>query len=235
MNGSKQSHVARAAVISALGLLVLVALEFTDIDRSLARLSFDPAAHGFPLQNNAVLAWLHKAVKLVAACAVVWILVGLWRPLGLLQRLDRRERLYLLVATIACLVVVSSLKRASALDCPWALSEFGGHAPYLRLLDPVPKDWIGGGCLPAGHVLLAFAFIGGYFAFVLREPVLARRWLFAVLVIGALAGTAQQVRGAHFLTHTLWSLWWCWTLSAVLAWIFRTRLRPINDERALAQ
>jgi membrane-associated PAP2 superfamily phosphatase len=230
-----QRQLSFAAAISALSLLSLIALEFTDVDRQLAHLSFDPATGGFPLQNDALLAWSHKALKLCAAAAFLWILAALWRPLGVLRRLDRLQRVYLLVSVSVCLVVVAALKRASALDCPWGIAEFGGRAPYLRLFEQVPADWLRGGCFPAGHVVSAFAFIGGWFAFAPRHRAVARAWLLAVLLVGALAGAAQQMRGAHFLSHTLWSLWWCWTLAAGLAWLFARRLPPVNQNSATAQ
>jgi membrane-associated PAP2 superfamily phosphatase len=49
----------------------------------------------------------------------------------------------------------------------------------------------------------------------------ARTWLAAVLVLTAWTGLAQQARGAHFLSHTLWTAWWCWTLSTALGECWR--------------
>lgn len=226
----------RVAAVSAVGLVMLITLEFTDVDRSLAQLSFDPVAHRFPLQNDPALAWWsHRAVKALAVAAFAWILIGVWRPLGMLRVLARPARIYLIAALVICLAVVSSLKRASALHCPWGLADFGGTAPYLRLFDPVPLGWVRGGCFPAGHVLSAFAFIGGFFALAPQSLALAGRWLAVVLIVGTVAGIAQQLRGAHFLSHTLWTLWWCWTLSALVAWFFRDRLRPVNRGVASAR
>ena len=37
----------------------------------------------------------------------------------------------------------------------------------------------------------------------------------AALLAGFSLGLAQQVRGAHFMSHTLWTAWLCWTT----AWI----------------
>ena len=34
--------------------------------------------------------------------------------------------------------------------------------------------------------------------------------LVAALPAGLLLGWAQQLRGAHYLSHTLWSAWICW-------------------------
>ena len=33
------------------------------------------------------------------------------------------------------------------------------------------------------------------------------------LALGALFGAAQVMRGAHYVSHVLWSAWICWTLS----------------------
>ncbi len=68
-----------------------------------------------------------------------------------------------------------------------------------------------GGCFPAGHASAAFAYAGGWFAWRRAAPALARRWLFGALAAGLLLGVAQQMRGAHYMSHTLWTAWICWT------------------------
>lgn len=51
----------------------------------------------------------------------------------------------------------------------------------------------------------------------------ARAWLLAVVLAGLLFGGAQFLRGAHAPSHTLWTAWLCWALSASL--LGRRRLR----------
>ncbi|MCY1448479.1 hypothetical protein D9M71_651480 [compost metagenome] len=49
------------------------------------------------------------------------------------------------------------------------------------------------------------------------------RWpaLAAALAVGAAFGIAQQLRGAHFLSHDLWSLAISWAVAALLSlWMF---------------
>ena len=36
--------------------------------------------------------------------------------------------------------------------------------------------------------------------------------LAAAVLAGLVLGGAQQVRGAHFMSHTLWTGWLCWTV-----------------------
>jgi membrane-associated PAP2 superfamily phosphatase len=218
----------RVLAVSVAGLALLLALEATSIDVWLARLSFDIASRTFPLREHFVTTRIaHDAVKFVSIAAFVWILIGVWRPLGVLRRLDRRARISLLASTVACLVIVATLKRASALHCPWGLTMFGGAFPYLRLFDSVPPGWVRGGCFPAGHALSAFAYIGGFFALSSVAPRAAWGWLAVVIAAGAFAGISQQLRGAHFVSHTLWTAWLCWAIAATIAWLVRRQALPV--------
>ena len=217
-------------IVTLAALLGLVLLEATSIDLALARLSYDKPRATFPLREHFLTTRIaHDGLKLVSILVFGWILLSVWRPVGALARLDRSRRIYLFIAVAACLVAVSALKRGSALHCPWGLLEFGGAHPYLRLFDAVPDGWQRGACFPAGHALSAFAYIGGYFAWRDVDRRIARAWLVAVIIAGTLAGVSQQVRGAHFLSHTLWTAWLTWTLSACIAWLARPRLRPVKE------
>lgn len=217
-------------IVTLAALLGLVLLEATSIDLALARLSYDKPRGAFPLREHFLTTRIaHDGLKLVSILVFGWILVSVWRPIGLLSRLGRGRRVYLFIAVAACLIAVSTLKRGSALHCPWGLLEFGGAHPYLRLFDAVPDGWKRGACFPAGHALSAFAYFGGYFAWRDVDRRIARAWLVAVLIAGTLAGVSQQLRGAHFLSHTLWTAWLTWTLSACIAWRARPRLRLVKE------
>jgi membrane-associated PAP2 superfamily phosphatase len=47
------------------------------------------------------------------------------------------------------------------------------------------------------------------------------------MVIGFVLGISQQIRGAHFMSHTLWTAWLCWTVGwltdALLHHFFKTQ------------
>jgi membrane-associated PAP2 superfamily phosphatase len=51
-------------------------------------------------------------------------------------------------------------------------------------------------------------------------PPIARRWLWSAVIAGLVLGLAQQVRGAHYMSHTLWTAWLCWTAAAVMDRVF---------------
>jgi membrane-associated PAP2 superfamily phosphatase len=219
---------ARAVWVAlGIGLALLLALEATSLDMALARPFFNAAAGDFRWRQHDFFTHVsHDGLRLLSGAVLLWLLVGLWRPLGLLRRLPPAARLYLVANVALCLIALPLLKRASWSHCPWDLALFGGHADYLRLLQwPGPQD-TRGRCLPAGHALSAFAYVAGWFALRAHAPVAARGWLAAVLLFGAWAGLAQQARGAHFLSHTLWSLWLCFAIAALTALIVARRTRP---------
>ena len=83
-----------------------------------------------------------------------------------------------------------------------------GGMPHWFML--TQSDGGSGRCFPAGHASAGFAFVSGYFAFRDTRASLARGWLAASFAAGLLLGLAQQARGAHFMSHTLWSAWVCW-------------------------
>lgn len=199
-----------ALVLAAAALLPL--FQFTDLDRRLADSMFDAAARRFPWREHWFAArFMHNGVKLglIAIAVVLWgvLLLDAVRPL---KRLAPPRRLHLrIVAACSVLVplVVSLWKRYSALHCPWDLEPYGGSAPYLRLLDALPAGLAPGGCFPAGHTtgalwLAAFAVLWWP-----RRPGLAALVFTAGLGAGFGLGWVQQMRGAHFLSHTLWSVW----------------------------
>ncbi|MGO4610743.1 hypothetical protein AB4142_30890, partial [Variovorax sp. 2RAF20] len=42
------------------------------------------------------------------------------------------------------------------------------------------------------------------------SPRAAVLWLCASLAAGLALGLSQQLRGAHYMSHTLWTAWICW-------------------------
>lgn len=190
----------------------VVAWDAAALDLSLARLT--AGAGGFVLRDHWLLAGvLHDGARKAAWLAALWLLLGLWWPTGVLRRLARRRRLQWLASTALALLLISTLKYWSGSSCPWDLVEFGGAAEYVshwtRGADGGP-----GRCFPAGHASAGFAFAGGYFALRASSRAAAFRWLAMSLAAGAVLGVAQQLRGAHFMSHTLWTAWLCWAIAA---------------------
>lgn len=222
-----RQRAARHWTWTLVGLLCLLAWDAAGQDLPLAR-AFG-AASGFPFRDH----WFFVQVMHEAPRRIAWLLVlalGLfaWRPVGALRHTSQADRLQLALTTLLSLVVVSLLKYTSTTSCPWDLAEFGGVARYASHWALGTLDGGGGKCFPAGHASAGFAFVGGYFALRHRLPRAARLWLACALLAGLALGWAQQVRGAHFLSHTLWTGWLCWTTGWLCDLTFRRLFqRPI--------
>lgn len=198
--------------VLALSLALLLAWDASGLDLALA--GWFGTAKGFALRD---VPWLfygfHEVPRLAAWGCVLLLLVSIWRPFGPLAKLDRADRAWLVGTILLSLVAVSLVKSSSATSCPWDLQQFGGSASYVSHWVPGIRDGGGGRCFPAGHASAAFAWVAGWFAFRPHDRRVARAWLAAALVIGTVLGLAQQARGAHYMSHTMWTAWICWAVA----------------------
>lgn len=223
---SRPAHVLRWTLGS---LLLLLIWDASGLDLVMAR--WFGSASGFPLESHWL--WrklLHDDARLWPWVLELYLLVGMFVPLGSLKRLPMARRVQLALTTLAALLTVSTIKLYSHTSCPWDLQEFGGVATHVSHWALGLRDGGTGGCFPAGHASAGFAFVGGFFAFRHVLPGTARRWLAGAMLVGLVFGMAQQVRGAHYMSHTLWTAWLCWTVAAgvdaaVSRWIAQTRSR----------
>lgn len=207
-------------------LLFLLAWDASGLDLVLAH--WFGTAQGFALRDH----WLFTTVLHEGARRLSWLLVvglslAVWWPVGVLRQLDRWQRLQLVVSILLGLALVVAIKRISSTSCPWDLAEFGGLARYVSHWRFGLVDGGGAHCFPAGHASAGFAFVGGYFVLRDRAPRAARIWLATALTAGLVLGVSQQMRGAHFMSHTLWTAWLCWTVawachSLVTIWRLRS-------------
>ena len=194
--------------------LVLLAWDYSGLDLTMAR--WFGSATGFALESHWL--WrdlLHDDIRMLPWLVELALLLAMAWPFGTLRQLATARRAQLALTTLAALLLVSTIKLHSRSSCPWDLREFGGVATYVSHWAWGVADGGTGGCFPAGHASAGFAFIGGFFAFRHGLPRTARRWLIGAMLVGFLLGFAQQVRGAHYMSHTLWTAWICLALTLV--------------------
>jgi membrane-associated PAP2 superfamily phosphatase len=207
-------------------LLALLAYDASPLDMLLAR-PFG-TSQGFPLHDHWLLDdVLHDGGRRVSWAAAMALTLCVWWPVGVLRRLAQRERVQLIVVALLSVLLVSVLKSFSRTSCPWELADFGGAARHLSHWNPL-RDGGSGHCFPGGHASSGFAFVGGYFVLRQHAPRAALAWLVMSLSAGLLLGIAQQARGAHFMSHTLWTAWLCWTAAFVGDAALRVRWVPAS-------
>ena len=192
---------------------MLLLWDYSNLDLVLAH--WFGSASGFALESHRLWRyWLHDDARLWPWVLELYLLVDMFVPLSALKRLPMERRAQLALTTLAALLLVSTIRLYSHTSCPRDLQEFGGVATYVPHWAWGLRDGGTEGCFPAGHASAGFAFMGGFFAFRQMLPATAWRWLAGAMLAGFVFGLAQQVRGAHYLSHSLWTAWLCWTVAA---------------------
>jgi len=209
----------------AIGGIVLSALVIlwignnTDIDLALADAAYDAAARSFPMQH----AWIAEQFNHVILKAILSVLgatavvLALWDAFRPYRSWATSRRIGMRVVAMSAVLVpsaISLMKHASVSHCPWDLQRYGGTEPYIRLLEWMPEGIRAGHCMPAGHASSALWLISIAAFWWPQRRRTAMLVAAAMLTLGLTVGWLQQLRGAHFLTHTLWSAW----VACVLVW-----------------
>lgn len=203
--------------VALLGLAVVAALlvgigRYSNADLYLADLAFDFTRNAFPRRDlwfyedfmHGIMKALMTGASLVPAAALA--VDAATRRTMLDDRLRKRLAI-VLASAILIPLTVSLLKSTSIHHCPWSIDRYGGNAPFLRIFDGLPAGASPGHCFPAGHATSGM-WLAAVAVFWLPEKPLSAMGAFLLgLTPGLALGIAQQLRGAHFLTHTLWSAW----------------------------
>ncbi|HOV96699.1 MAG TPA: phosphatase PAP2 family protein [Thermomonas sp.] len=200
-------------LVSGLGLLLL--FHHTALDVWLADRWYDPQRGIWPLRDawwtrTVVHQWLRYVLNLTA-------LFCLWKAWALRRSTQARRWRLVAVASLVVPLLIGIGKRLSPMHCPWDIDRYGGVAPYADAYAALSAQLTPPGhCFPAGFVsagswLLAFAL----FFYPARPRASIAAGLLAV-ALSLFLGLIQQMRGAHFLSHVLWSLWLSWAIVLAL-------------------
>ena len=231
----------QALGLAACGLVLFVAFGDGRLDLFVERLLFDAARSTFPLASQWLLKdVLHDAartVSVLAAIALVALAIRSWTAARTSTlRAIRHELAFAATAVLVSACAVAALKHFSTHPCPWDLALFGGNAPYHPNFGTSPRPPGVAGCLPAAHPVAGYAWLGVGLALYPCARAAAARWSLGALVLGTLFGAVQVMRGAHFVSHVLWSAWVVWGVDLALlsSWVplaapfatARTRARP---------
>ena len=200
--------------ISLAGLVLTLLWDATGLDLWVMAQLGSP--QGFALQHNWWLETvLHQQARQLAWLVLAALALMVWRPLGFFRRMPRHQRTEMLLGVLLALVLISIGKHFSLTSCPWDLRLFGGVAEYSSHWAWGVADGGAGKCFPGGHASAALAFLAMPLSLLASNHAGDRRigWLGLAMVlgVGAVLGTAQTLRGAHYPSHTLWTGLVCWT------------------------
>lgn len=212
-------------LFSITGLIVSVALhETTGLDRWVQDSLYDFQAGRWVVDKNAPVPRLFfynlPKFSVVGVGALLVVSLILDRVRGRADTYESRRRFYLVLCLILIPVTVALWKRYSGVFCPAELTWYGGRHDFRLLFQSRPAGVEVGHCFPGGHASAGFSLV----AFALLPRRTRHRWmvLLAALVIGWVMGFYQMAKGAHFLTHTLTTMFTATTMSLLLGvWLLR--------------
>ena len=202
-------------VVPLLGVAIGIFAQYSDLDLFLENFYFNPVSNTWPFQKLFITTdLLHSGGRrfLVLLAILNLLAIGASCFVGALQPY-RKHLVFLLVAGLTGPAIVSGLKSITHIYSPWDLQIYGGTMPHVLLFDAVPPGAPVGHGFPGGHSSSGFAYLSLYFLLTtMKHPY---RWyglLFPVSV-GAIFSITQEIRGAHFLSHDVFSFVICWVAS----------------------
>lgn len=189
---------------------------------------FNDQLQAFPLRDSWLLkSLLHDTGKLVPVGVALLLLCIRIHGHASHSRWHgwRSDVVYALMVLLISTGIAGALKDNVPLACPWSLAEYGGSKVHFKmaawLSGLIPAGVGAGHCWPSGHAAGAFGMIGLYFVMRTRGHETALPLLFVLVGWGALSGWAQIARGAHFISHVLWSAAICWAVAVSLLPLLR--------------
>ncbi len=193
-------------------VVTIVAIESYALDWRIAHAVYDWQGYRWLLKHWFVTETLmHRVGRSASIAAWVGVVVAwavamrreayaAWRaPLG-----------YLALSVLLSTLAVSWVKSWSNMDCPWDIDGLGGVRPYLALFQARSTSLPHASCFPAGHASGGYAWMALYFFFMMTKPQWRRYGLAVGVIAGMVFGIGQQLRGAHFLSHDVWTAAICW-------------------------
>lgn len=204
-------------------LFITTALSITHGDLWLGDLLFRLEGNAWALEDSWVTNQLvhdqgRNLVGLVLVALLAAIALSYLRP----TLSPYRKGLYhVLCSALITVAIVNVMKETTGVDCPWDLSRYGGEQAYVSLFGQIPEGQEAGRCFPAGHASGAFCWFGLFFLARLYRPQWRFPILAGVIVVGLVFGIAQQLRGAHFISHDVWTVYISWMSAALCYYLLR--------------
>ena len=204
-------------------IAVVSLIEWSHFDLTLSQLLFhlEGGVDSWPLRG----AWLtetviHKGGRnlvILLGLIIIGLLIASIKKVNL--RPYRKGLIFIFLSVLSSVLLVRFGKSITDIDCPWNLKIFGGSADYYSIFSRVNVFDSPGQCFPAGHSSSGYAWVVLYF-FALAYG-RQYRWIGLLfgLGLGMTFGIAQQFRGAHFISHDVWSLAISWFSAALLYYV----------------
>lgn len=203
-------------------LVIAVFFEYSNFDIWWVSHFYDSQNHIWPYKHH----WLFDTVIHSGGRLLDRFFVLLWLISFIIANCKktlfhyRKILLFFLCACAIGPILVGLVKSITHIYTPWNLLIFNGKYPYIRLFDAVSPNLPVGHAFPAGHASGGYCFMALYFVLHQTHPRYKYYGLLIGLLLGLIFGVGQQIRGAHFPSHDIFTLIICWYSSMLVYLLF---------------
>jgi membrane-associated PAP2 superfamily phosphatase len=210
-------------LLAALGVvLTIVLFEKTHLDLRVQDRFYEPG-RGWRIDAQA--RWprliFYQGPKWVLVAFVLGLLLCVLAPAAYAARLplSPEQAGFLIACIVVAPITAWFIKRHTGVLYPCYVERYGGTEPYRTLLESIPRvaGRVRGRGFPAAHCSGAFALMSLYF--VMPGP---SRWLglgFG-LAAGWIVGLYQMLKGVHYLSHTIVTMFLVWMIILIISRVF---------------
>jgi membrane-associated PAP2 superfamily phosphatase len=210
-------------IICITGIALLLIFELTSIDIWINNFFYNSQLKVFSLRDHPFMTQVmhHGFKNAMYVLGIASILLGIW---FLKKRKTLLLKKHVALASIGVILIpalVALLKQLTNKHCPWSLDIYGGQVPYTGLFESHLSHLGAGQCFPAGHAAGGFMWFSWAIALWFIYPKFAKMILVTAIALGLTLGISRMIQGAHFFSHVLWTAWFAWVISLILAIMFR--------------
>lgn len=206
------------------------AITAADFDRTLADYFYLLEGHSWAWKDTWITeVFFHKGARALSLILALTVLtVAITACFSRRLAVHKKPFFYLFFAVSGGSFLISFFKSSLAVSCPWEFERYGGNLIYSNVVEQLFLH-NGSGCFPAGHASAGYAWVSCYFFGLYYQSKWHRWGLTIPLLVGLVLGLVQQIRGAHFISHDVWSLALCWFYSLAL---FLAFFKSSNEKSA---
>lgn len=195
-------------------IVIAIVITVADLDRTVADYFYLLQGHSWAWKDTWIAEVLFhrgaRALSLILALVLLASAIASYfsRWLGV----HKKPLFYLFFATSGSSFLINFFKSSLAVSCPWEFERYGGNLIYSNVVEQLFLR-NGSECFPAGHASAGYAWISCYFFGLYYQSKWRKAGLIAPLLAGLVLGFVQQIRGAHFISHDVFTLALCWFFS----------------------
>lgn len=185
--------------------------DYTELDLWISSHFYDTETHLWPYKYTF---WTYQilylgAKNLLTGYGVILLFLFGWSFKN--QKLTPYRPIFLFLILCIALVPleISGLKEIARKSRPEQIYQFGGTLPHTRLFEFLwdeydARNW------PGGHASGGAALLSLYFPLRLYSKKWGQIALGGAFLFWGLMSWDQVMRGQHFFSHNLWTLWFAW-------------------------